>query len=75
MGFREPIPVDAELLHASFGSGGPAGNHHRLAARGARRGIVAGSFFVIPSIFVLLLLSYLAAAHSDVPAITKGCTP
>ena len=33
-------------------------------------GIVAGSFFVIPSIFVLLLLSYLAVAHSDVPAIT-----
>jgi chromate transporter len=30
---------------------------------------VAGSFFVIPSVFVLLLLSYLAAAHSDVPAI------
>src|ERR687897_1244099 len=33
-------------------------------------GIVAGSLFVIPSIFVLLLLSYLAVAHSDVPAIT-----
>jgi chromate transporter len=31
---------------------------------------VAGSFFVIPSIFVLWLLSYLAVAHSDVPAIT-----
>ncbi len=33
-------------------------------------GIVAGSFFVIPSIFVLWFLSYLAVAHSDVPAIT-----
>lgn len=33
-------------------------------------GIVAGSFFVVPSIFVLLLLSWLAVAHSDVPAIT-----
>src|SRR4051812_26294315 len=33
-------------------------------------GIVAGSFFVIPSIFVLLLLSYLAVAYSEVPAIT-----
>jgi chromate transporter len=32
-------------------------------------GVVAGAFFVIPSIFVLLLLSWLAAAHSDVPAI------
>ncbi len=31
---------------------------------------MAGAFFVIPSIFVLWLLSYLAAAHSDVPAIT-----
>jgi chromate transporter len=33
-------------------------------------GIVAGSLFVIPSIFVLLVLSYLAVAHSEVPAIT-----
>jgi chromate transporter len=37
---------------------------------GTLGGIVAGSFFVIPSIFILWLLSYLAAAHSDVPAIT-----
>src|SRR5215204_3896939 len=36
---------------------------------GTLGGIVAGSFFVIPSVFVLWLLSYLAAAHSDVPAI------
>ena len=36
---------------------------------GTLGGIVAGVFFVIPSIFVLLLLSYLALAHSDVPAI------
>src|SRR5918992_113393 len=35
---------------------------------GTLGGIVAGSFFVIPSIFVLLLLSYLAVAHSEVPA-------
>jgi chromate transporter len=37
---------------------------------GTLGGIVAGAFFVIPSIFVLWFLSYLAAAHSDVPAIT-----
>ncbi|MDP9410231.1 MAG: chromate efflux transporter [Actinomycetota bacterium] len=37
---------------------------------GALGGIVAGSFFVIPSIFVLWFLSYLAVAHSDVPAVT-----
>ena len=36
---------------------------------GTLGGIVAGSFFVIPSVFVLLLLSWLAAAHSDVPAV------
>jgi chromate transporter len=32
-------------------------------------GIVAGAFFVIPSIFVLVVLSYLTVAHSEVPAI------
>jgi chromate transporter len=37
---------------------------------GTLGGVAAGAFFVIPSIFVLWLLSYLAAAHADVPAIT-----
>jgi chromate transporter len=37
---------------------------------GTLGGIVAGSFFVIPSIFVLLFLSFLSVAYSDVPAIT-----
>jgi chromate transporter len=32
-------------------------------------GIVAGSWFVIPSIFVLLVLSWLVAAHGDVPLV------
>src|SRR2546423_13949634 len=32
-------------------------------------GSVAGAFFVIPSIFVLLLLSWLSVAYTDVPAI------
>ena len=35
-------------------------------------GIVAGSLFVIPSIFVILLLSYLAVAHIDVPAVAAA---
>ncbi len=35
-------------------------------------GIVAGSLFVIPSIFVMLLLSYLAAAHIDIPAVAAA---
>ncbi len=33
---------------------------------GTRGGIVAGAFFVIPSIFILLALSWLYAAHGDV---------
>ncbi len=37
---------------------------------GTLGGLVAGAFFVIPSIFVLLLLSFLAVAYSDVPAVT-----
>jgi chromate transporter len=32
-------------------------------------GLVAGAFFVIPSIFVLLLLSWLSVAYTDVPFI------
>jgi chromate transporter len=37
---------------------------------GTLGGIVAGSFFVVPSVFVLLFLSWLAVAYSDVPAIS-----
>ena len=36
---------------------------------GIKGGIVAGSFFVIPSIFFLLILSYIYAAYGNVPAI------
>jgi chromate transporter len=32
-------------------------------------GIVAGAWFVIPSIFVLMFLSWLVAAHGDVPLV------
>jgi chromate transporter len=32
-------------------------------------GLVAGLFFVLPSIFVLLFLSYIYAAHGEVPAV------
>jgi chromate transporter len=39
---------------------------------GVRGGIAAGSLFVIPSIFVMLLLSYLAAAHIGVPAVAAA---
>ncbi len=39
---------------------------------GTLGGIAAGSFFVIPSIFVMLLLSYLAVAHIDIPAVAAA---
>jgi chromate transporter len=32
-------------------------------------GIVAGAFFVIPSIFILLILSYIYAAYGNIPAV------
>jgi chromate transporter len=35
-------------------------------------GIAAGSLFVIPSIFVMLLLSYLAVAHIGVPSVAAA---
>jgi chromate transporter len=35
-------------------------------------GIAAGAMFVIPSIFVMLLLSYLAVAHIDIPAVAAA---
>src|SRR4030095_13394281 len=41
-------------------------------------GIVAGAFFVIPSIFVLMGLTYVYAAHGHVPAVVAvlaGCKP
>lgn len=36
---------------------------------GTLGGIVAGAFFVIPSVFVLLALSWLAVTHAGVPAV------
>jgi chromate transporter len=38
---------------------------HRTAG-----GIVAGAFFVIPSVFILLVLSYIYAAYGHVPVVT-----
>jgi len=35
-------------------------------------GIAAGALFVIPSIFVMLLLSYLAVAHINIPAVAAA---
>ncbi len=35
-------------------------------------GIAAGTLFVLPSVFVMLLLSYLAVAHIDIPAVAAA---
>jgi len=37
---------------------------------GIKGGIVAGAFFVIPSIFLLLLLSYIYAAYGNLPQVS-----
>ena len=39
---------------------------------GTLGGVAAGALFVIPSIFVMLLLSYLAVAHIDIPAVAAA---
>jgi chromate transporter len=39
---------------------------------GLAGGLAAGTLFVIPSVFVMLLLSYLAVAHIDVPAVAAA---
>jgi len=39
---------------------------------GTLGGIAAGALFVLPSIFIMLLLSYLAVAHIDIPAVAAA---
>jgi chromate transporter len=39
---------------------------------GIKGGIVAGAFFVIPSIFFLLALSYIYAAYGNLPQISSA---
>jgi chromate transporter len=39
---------------------------------GTLGGIAAGTLFVLPSVFVMLILSYLAVAHIDVPVIAAA---
>lgn len=39
---------------------------------GVLGGIAAGALFVIPSVFLMLLLSYLAVAHIDIPAVAAA---
>ena len=39
---------------------------------GYRGGIAAGSLFVLPSVFIMLFLSYLAVAHIDLPLVAAA---
>ncbi len=70
------VPEDQFLRALNFCMLLPGPEAQQLATyigwrlHGMRGGLVAGSFFVIPSVFVLLLLSYFAVAYSDVPAVT-----
>src|SRR5437588_11123479 len=68
-----PEPLVLRALNFSMLLPGPEATELAIYVawrmHGIAGGIVAGSFFVIPSIFVLLLLSWLSVAYTDVPAI------
>src|SRR5436305_1121371 len=53
----------AFICRSKISMGNPSSGSRTLG------GIVAGAFFVIPSIFVVLLLSYIYAAYGNVAAI------
>src|ERR1700738_3197801 len=68
-----PEPLFLRALNFSMLLPGPEATELAIyvawGIHGIAGGIVAGSFFVIPSIFVLLLLSWLSVAYTDVPVI------
>ncbi len=68
-----PEPLFLRALNFSMLLPGPEATELAIyiawRMHGIAGGIVAGSFFVIPSIFVLLLLSWLSVAYTDVPVI------
>lgn len=72
---RRWVPEDRFLRALNFCMILPGPEAQQLATyigwslHGARGGLAAGMFFVLPSVVVLLVLSWLAAAHSGVPAI------
>jgi chromate transporter len=74
---RRWISEEAYLRALNFCAMLPGPEAQQLATyvgwrlHGIRGGLVAGSFFVIPGIFVLLALSWLSVAHGDVTLI-KG---
>jgi chromate transporter len=67
---RATLPACLELLHAAAGAGSdPAGHLHRLAAAPRARRIVAGLLFLLPSLLLLIVLSWLYMAYGHVAAI------
>jgi chromate transporter len=68
-----PEPLFLRALNFSMLLPGPEATELAIYVawrmHGIAGGIVAGSFFVIPSVFVLLLLSWLSVGFTDVPAI------
>jgi chromate transporter len=68
-----PEPLFLRALNFSMLLPGPEATELAIyiawRMHGIAGGIVAGAFFVIPSIFVLLLLSWLSVAYTDVPVI------
>src|SRR5260370_27412654 len=68
-----PEPLFLRALNFSMLLPGPEATELAIYVawrmHGIAGGIVAGSFFVIPSIFVLLLLSWLSVAYTDLPAV------
>ena len=68
-----PEPLFLRALNFSMLLPGPEATELAIYVawrmHGIPGGIVAGSFFVIPSIFVLLLLSWLSVGFTDVPVI------
>src|SRR5437879_3465202 len=68
-----PEPLFLRALNFSMLLPGPEATELAIYVawrmHGIAGGIVAGSFFVIPSIFVLLVLSWLSVAYTDVPVI------
>lgn len=68
-----PEPLFLRALNFSMLLPGPEATELAIYVawrmHGIPGGIVAGTFFVLPSVFVLLLLSYLSVAYTDVPVI------
>ena len=68
-----PEPLFLRALNFSMLLPGPEATELAIYVawrmHGIAGGIVAGSFFVIPSVFVLLLLSWLSVAFTDIPVV------